>query len=234
MIGRSILLERPRGGDAHHSQRGFTLIELMLALGLLALLLIILFGCFRAVAHSKIHAEQALIAEEQGRAVMFLLSKELRGVVQTPFIPSRTLLIGQGQGNGPQAIDSITFSTIDLGHRRSLNGFGSEEVVTYAPQPNPQRRGWYLLTRSQQSALLSQTVAGVQIAPPTIIANNLLSLHIQYFDGVQWLESWDSRTAPSGMGLPQAVSIELAVASPGGAALPFSTRVTLPMALLQK
>jgi prepilin-type N-terminal cleavage/methylation domain-containing protein len=38
-------------------QAGFTLMELMLSLALLALIMVIIYGSFHAVAASKLHAE---------------------------------------------------------------------------------------------------------------------------------------------------------------------------------
>jgi prepilin-type N-terminal cleavage/methylation domain-containing protein len=212
-------------------QSGFTLMELMLSLSLLALIMIILFESFHAVAASKLHAERRLESDQQARTLMWMLSRELRGSVFTPLIPSHVLLVGQAQKQGGMPLDTITFATLDPAHRRALDGFGAEVIVTYTATPNPKNRGWFLLTRSERSGLL-QTTNPPQL-PPTVLANNVISLHFRYFNGFQWLESWDSTSAPAGQSLPQAISIELMMGS-GRMPTYLTTAISVPMSTIQK
>lgn len=211
------------------ARSGFTLVELMLAVGLLSLVMVMLAGSFAAVVHSKIHAENRLSADAAGRTMLWQLSRELRGAIQTPFEPSRVLLIGQGHSEHGAPMDSITFSTLDAGHRRALNGFGSEETVSYSAVANPDHPGWFIVQRTQHSSLLSRPTAEQEAG--AVMADNVTALHIRYFDGARWSESWDSTAAPRGVSLPQAISIDLQVASPKGRPVQFSTALTLPMAV---
>ena len=66
-----------------------------------------------------------------------------------------------------------------------------------------------------------------------ILADNLLSLHLRYFDGQRWSESWDSSSLPPGRQLPVAVAIQIQMAAPGGRPMDFATQVTVPMAIAQ-
>ena len=59
------------------------------------------------------------------------MARELRGAVFTPLIPSHVLLVGQASKQGGMPMDSITFATLDPAHRRTLDGFGAEEIVSY-------------------------------------------------------------------------------------------------------
>jgi len=210
-------------------EHGFTLIELMLSLGLMALIMIMLYQSFAAVAGSKVHGENRLTADQQGRAIMWQLSREIRGMVQTPLIPSKTFLLGQASKQGGTALDSITFSTLDVSHRRSLNGIGTEELVAYSAESNPDHRGWFMLMRSQASALMTRTTSDM---PPMRMAENVLEMHIRYFDGQRWLESWDSRGMPPGQVLPMAISFDLSLMAPGGRPAHFSTTIAVPMAFV--
>jgi prepilin-type N-terminal cleavage/methylation domain-containing protein len=211
------------------AQAGFTLMELMLAVGLLALILVTLASSFGAVAHSKVHAEDRMVTEQDGRAIMWQLSKELRGAVQTPLEASKVLMIGQARRQNRLALDAITFSTLDAGHRRAIGSFAPEDTVVYELSPSPAQRGWSLLTRTQYSSLLSPSRA-LQGAIPVILADNVLSLHLRYFDGSRWNESWNSGSSTSGQPLPLAIMIDLAMAAPGGHTSYFSSEVAIPMA----
>src|SRR5216684_3204464 len=90
------------------ASRGFTLIEMMLAIGVLGLILSMLASSFNVVAHSKVHAEGRLDANREGRSVLWQMSSEIRGAVQTPVALSHVLMIGNGRfgNNGP--LDTIS------------------------------------------------------------------------------------------------------------------------------
>jgi prepilin-type N-terminal cleavage/methylation domain-containing protein len=211
---------------------GFTLIEIMLAVAILGMVLLMLAQSFHAVAASKVHGENRIAIDQSARTILAQMSDELRGAVQTPFYPSRVSMVGLARMEGGQPMDTFTVSTLDPGHRRSLEGFGPEDTVGYVTAPNPDRPGWFLLERVQYSSLLTNppTLAN---AAPVVLANNLISLHIRYFDGDNWSESWDSTSLPPGRSIPVQVAIDLKTGSTSGAALALSTAVTLPMAFQQ-
>ncbi len=220
---------------------GFTLLELMLAIGILSVVLAMLAGSFNVVSHGKIHAESRLEANQTGRAIMWQMGAEIRGA--TLAIPGaaatpRTLLIGTGHMQRGAPLDSLTICTAGAGHRRSAFGFSSEDLVSYSTQSNPAHPGWFLLVRKQQSALLPDQ-GGPQIQS-VVLADNLISLHIRYFNGEIWNESWNSQTvaqspsAASQIPLPQAIEIELQTGARQGPPTHFSTQIALPMANLQR
>ncbi len=219
---------RSRSG---HIEAGFTLLELMLAIAILALILVMIAGSFNAVIHSKVQGEARLNVDRQGRAILWQLANELRGAAQTaaPNPQSDVLLIGLGQGGGGTPVDAITLSTFSAGHRRAISGIDAEQVVSYSVTANPRVRGWYILSRNQRSALLGMT--GPFPTPPTELADNVVALHIKYFNGGDWLESWDSTAIPAPAQLPVAVSIDLIMGTGNGRNMEFSTEVVLPMAI---
>ena len=208
---------------------GFTLLELMIAISILAIVLVMIAGSFNAVIHSKVHGEARLDVDRQGRAILWELSNELRGAVQTPNPQSNVLLVGLGQMRNGSPVDAITVSTLAAGHRRAITGIDAEQVVSYSVMPNPRARGWYILSRNQRSALMG--IDGPFATPPTQLADNVIALHIKYFNGGDWLESWDSTAIPPPAQLPVAVSIELVLGTGVSREMNFSTEVILPMAV---
>ncbi|HYA34298.1 MAG TPA: type II secretion system protein GspJ [Candidatus Binataceae bacterium] len=213
----------------NRSERGFTMLEMILALSIMALILAMVASSFNVVAHSKVDAEQRLDADRQGRALLWQLTNELRGAVLTPLAPSNTLLIGAAHVGMNMPLDSLTVSTLSAGHRRSVTGFGAEEIVTYTAEPNHKHRGTFVLMRSQSSAL--QRGVGSQGPRAMIVADNVVALRIRYFNGVQWRENWDSTQIAANIALPLAVSITLELAASNGRTMVYSTQVELPMAI---
>jgi prepilin-type N-terminal cleavage/methylation domain-containing protein len=206
---------------------GFTLIEMMLAVAILAVIMAMMASSFHAVAASKVHAEGRMWADRTGRAIIWKLTSEIRGTVQTPAAPSHVLVHGVAQFLGGVAANEISISTLDAGHRRSLAGFSPEDIVSYSLTANPEHRGWLMLYRTQQSGL---AYGGVQTMP-ILLADNVLSLRMRYFDGNQWGDTWNSDVLSPGNQIPIAVSINLDLAAPNGRDLRFSTQVMLPMSI---
>jgi prepilin-type N-terminal cleavage/methylation domain-containing protein len=211
---------------------GFTLIEIMIAVVVLGLILLMLTQSFHAVATSKVHGENVMAVAQAARNITLAMSDELRGAVQTPFTASKTMLAGHARMQRFVPMDTLSVSTLDPGHRRSIEGFGPEEIVEYSTAPNPNHNGWNLLMRRQYSALLDSPPAAFN-NPPTLVANNVISLHLRYFDGDRWTESWNSDNLAPGQALPQEVAIELVMGGPTGQPLTLSTVVMLPMAFQQ-
>jgi type II secretory pathway component PulJ len=208
---------------------GFTLLELMIALFILMLVMVMIMGSFNAVIHSKIQGEAHLNVDRQGRAILWELANEISGAVQTANPVSNVLLQGTGQMRGASPVDALTVSTLAAGHRRAITGFDAEQMVSYSVTPNSKVRGWYVLMRNQRSALLT---TGTSFAPPpSELADNVVSLHLKYFNGNTWMESWDSTALPPTTQLPVAVSIDLVLGSGPGRTMDFSTEVILPMAV---
>jgi len=206
----------------------------MLAITILAIVLIMIAGSFNAVIHSKVHGEARLEVDREGRVILWELSNEIRGAVQTPSPNpiSNVMLIGLGQMRDFVPVDGITVSTLAAGHRRAIVGFDAEQLVSYVVTPNTRvsrKLKWNILTRSQRSALLVGNASSS--TQPTELADNVVSLHFKYFDGYQWLESWDSTAVPPPGQLPMAVSIDLVLGAGNGRVVNFSTQVLLPMAV---
>ena len=230
MTRRSIDARAERLSAGPIDQRGFTLIEMMLAVGVLGIILAMLASSFSAVAHSKVHAEGRLLVDREGRALLWQMSKEVRNAVQTPQpLQSHVLLLGAAHSGNNGPIDTFMLSTFDAGHRRAITGLAPEYIVTYNVISNPDHPGWYVLQRSQQSGLMPSGAP----AQTQVLANNLLSLHLRYFDGQRWTEEWNSSAATMERSCRWPWLSRFEMAAPGGRVMDFATQVTVPMAMAQ-
>ena len=201
----------------------------MLAIGILSLILAMLATSFSAVAHSKVHAEGRLMVDREGRALLWQMSDEVRNAVQTSYARSNVALFGNGHMGGGVPIDTITLSTFRRRPSPRHHRHDARDDSHLQFGGNPQVPGWYMLQRSQQSGLLTTTVA----QQSTLLADDVLSLHIRYYDGQKWGESWDSSSLPMGRQLPVAVAIQIQMAAPGGRVMDFASQVIVSMAIQQ-
>ena len=218
-------------GLLRRAAAGFTLIEIMVSVAILGLIMVMLASSFHAITAGKVQGEARLLNDRAARAVLWQIGNELRGAIQTPLIPSHVMLLGQAHMESRVPLDELTVSTINLSHRGSIIGFGAEELVSYTTSANPNHPGWFMLERTESSALAANSRYGGPA--PMVLATNVIRLHIRYFNGSIWNESWDSTSLPPGASLPEAVSIDLVTAGPHGEPIPLSTQVTLPMAFTQ-
>ena len=218
-----------RFSSTRRSVPGFTLIELMLAIAILALIMAMLFTSVHLVGETRARAEGRIWTDREGRAILLELSNEIRGAVLTPTTPSNTLLIGTAGTSGLVTTNSISVSTLDPGHRRSLDGYGAEDVVTYNIVPNPRYRGLFMLKRTQQSGLNPNIDTSHQI----VIADNVRSFRVRYFDGNSWSDVWNSQNNSNDTLLPVAVAIDLRLVAPGGHEMDYSTQVVIPSTFMQ-
>ncbi len=63
-----------------------------------------------------------------------------------------------------------------------------------------------------------------------MLADNVVGLHIRYFNGQMWNESWNSQQVGDQLPLPIAVSIDLQMMTENGNPMNFSTKIAVPMA----
>ncbi|HXW85667.1 MAG TPA: type II secretion system protein GspJ [Candidatus Binataceae bacterium] len=216
-------------GSLRRAAPGFTLLELMLAIGILSLIMAMLATSVHLVGETRARAEGRIWTDREGRAVLLELSDEIRGAVFTPAAPSNTFLLGTATFSAQVPTNSISVSTLDPGHRRSLDGYGAEDVVTYSLAPNPASRGLFLLQRAQQSGLYPN----IDNSRRVVIANNVRSLRFRYFDGNNWSDVWNSQDSSTQQPLPTAVAIDLRLMAPGGHEMDYSTQVVVPSSFLQ-
>src|SRR5438874_835308 len=92
---------------------GFTLVELLLALFLFALIASVIFAAFAAVASGVERGRQSIELYRVGRAALLRMAQEISATMPPQVAGSDTGLRGQkGSGGGGLAHDRIDFLTI--------------------------------------------------------------------------------------------------------------------------
>jgi general secretion pathway protein J len=175
------------------SEAGFTLVEVLLAVSLVAMMATLVFGSLY-VTTSAIDAARANSANEQiVRSTLRVMIDELSVGVS----PSTGPWMGiNGQQDG-QPADSVAFLT--MGQFRGAESTKDTELVRIVYT----REGDRLLrfVRRNLYGLTDESVEQVELA------TKVKGFNVRYYDGKSnlWVDEWDGR----GRGTPKALLIEL-------------------------
>ena len=178
------------------SEDGFTLVEVLLAVSLVAVMATLVFGSLYATT-SAIDATRARSANEQlVRSTLRVMTDELSfadGRSTYPWTGTNAQLDGQ-------PADSIAFLT--MGQFRGAESAKDTELVRIVYT----REGDRLLrfVRRNLYGLTDESVEQVELA------TKVKGFNMRYYDGKNnlWLDEWDGRARP---GSPKAILIELTV-----------------------
>lgn len=211
---RSRMQSLPRKLAARSScawQPGFTLIEMVISAALMALILVSAYACLNACLASQKMIEPRADVLQNARVAMALMTADLRDAC--PLSPSFALL-GTPRMLGKVEADNLDFATHNYTPRRPHEGNFCE--VSYFVDQDPQT-GQLCLYRRQNPTLALDPLSGGKREE---IAQNVLGVRFEYFDGEDWYDSWGSTNSIAGVNpsselpandedLPEAVRITL-------------------------
>ena len=189
------------------SEEGFTLIEILLAVSLIAMMATLVFGSLY-VTTSAMDAARAKSADEQiVRRTLSLMIDELAVSESRATGP----WIGINDQRDGQPADSVAFLT--MGQFRGADSAKDTELVRIVYT----REGDRLLRFSRRNlySLTDESIEKVELA------TKVKGFNVRYYDGKSrlWLDEWDSRGKP---GTPKAILLELTLLQ--GKAEPLTVR----------
>lgn len=215
-------------------KRGFTLLEIILAVTILALIGTMIYGGFSQTALNKARIEEDV---DHSRIVHMALERMTRELsmafVSTHVNPSLDLQVQNtafvGKDNGRQ--DRIDFTSFS--HRRLYRNApeSDQNEISYFVTEHPDDPDISVLARREQNRIDDDPRRG---GKSQILVENVEELNIEYFDPLlsEWVDTWDSvNTLAQPNRLPAQVRIRLAVRDPRrrNATKAFGTRVAIPI-----
>ena len=195
--------------------RGLTLLEVMIAVTIAAILLTTIYGVFSANSRARSRVEESSREIHRVRVFFDRLSRELRGANWSPNKPG-ALFVGTNEDNDFQ---EIAFTT-SLGTFAGFSG-GDGTIIRYVLEEDSKDKDRKILYRSITERERSD--AGEEAR--YIILSDLAEMRLRFYNKGAWFEKWNSEEEKQ---LPQLVEITLAVRL-GEELLPFSTTVDIPM-----
>ncbi len=181
----------------------FTLIEVCLAIAILALLMALAYGVLNTNLAAADRIEKVLRRVEIGPAVMHAVEQDLRCVLRLQDNAKPTFV-------GKQGTDGADYDQVDFVSTR--DGFDSErqKVCDFCETGFRMERnsdgpdqGFYTLYRRFDPFIDSEPLKGGVLIP---VYTRVKRFNLRYSDGNEWKEEWDNKQAN---GYPKSVEVTL-------------------------
>lgn len=214
------------------SRRGFTLIEVMIAVGILAMVMTLIWGSFDGTFRTKKDIEAQAGRYRTVRIALDRMARELSMAYlsqneDTSQPNRRTLFVGKHK----LGVDEVEFSY--FGHQRlyqDADECDTAEVMYYGVR-DPEDNSKTDLARRETRRLSYQKI---EEAPgeADIVCDDIVSLKLKYWDArdKQWRDEWVTTSADGEPDrLPSKVQITLTVHDERGQEVPFTTEARIAM-----
>jgi general secretion pathway protein J len=220
------------------SERGLTLLEVLIAVAVLTLVSVMIYGAFSTINRGKQNAGQLADRYRLARLAMTRMSRELSEaylsahVAPTPALITRiTAFIGTSK-----RVDFDAFA-----HRRILKDSHESDQceLSYFVATDPKNNLQNDLARREQIIIDDQSGKG---GASTIMVDDIDSFSLRYLDPLTglWTDSWDSTSTAAQFGrMPLQVEIKLVMKrGPAGEPIRLSTKtpieIPIPLAFALK
>jgi general secretion pathway protein J len=210
---------------ARRSRRGFSLLEVMVAMGIVALVAVLIYGAFSGMSRSRDNMAQVGDRYGQGRSAVSRMARELSSAYISAHIPFQqvqytrhTAFVGRG--------DRVDFNAFANVRFRADTHVSDQAEISYFTARNPDG-GLDLVRRIDRTLDDKPTEGGVV----QVLAENVTGFRLKYLDPLtnEWTDSWDSTQPAAQLGrLPAQIWLTLWVAGgPRDAPIELSTKVPL-------
>lgn len=202
-----------RGGTRRLGARGFSLVELMIAMAITATIGAMTIGSFTQIDRAASLTRDQGDRYASGRLALSRLSRELsmaflsRNYDETRFRDPVTLFVGRE--------DELLFTT--LAHERRYRDAkeSDQAVVQYVLDADPEHPGQEALFRREKVRLDDEPERGGR---RDLVADRVASFRLRYWDRRrgEWVREWTTRSVDHAWELPSRVRIELEIALADG------------------
>lgn len=216
------------------AQRGLTLIEVMVAMTIIAIVSTLLYTGFTQTASNKKRIEGEMERHHEIRMALERIARELSmAFVSAQVNPNagiqvvKTAFVGKEAGGGSR-LDFTAFA-----HQRLYRDAHESDQceLAYFLTDDPDDRGKDALARREQARIDDDPLEG---GKAQVLVHDVESFELEYLDPVsgEWISSWDTtQGAMQPNRLPSQVRIILTVPNVRGQgpSMTFATRASLPL-----
>lgn len=185
---------------------GFTLVELMLAVLILAIMMSIVYGVVVGTVTAARRVEEVTASSEVGPAIL----TRIRADLESAFLPKEgEFFLGSKRAGGGEGRDRLDFISSELayGSENDLEEprFHCINEVGYQVLDSKKDPDAGILYRREDFFIDADPLKGGHL---TEMYDRVRSLSFRYYDGEEWKPEWSSKLKKA---LPKAVEIELKI-----------------------
>jgi len=187
--------------------RGFTLLEVLLAMAILAILMTVIYSSFSTAGRNVERAEASRDQTDLARTLISKMSDDIANAYYNALITETVFYGKKTQGDREnERFDSLALTTLTNWRKPDSKETDLIEIG-YHFEEKPEVQGRILMRREKRE--LSKDVAVLEGGSDFEVTDKVEGLRLRYFDGSAWADEWDSRTLRK---LPRAVEITVMLA----------------------
>jgi general secretion pathway protein J len=198
--------------------RGFTLVELLVAIVVLSLISVLIYNAFASMKRSREGIERVDDRYREGRLAMTRMTRELQSAYISLHAPlnaslliQRTSFVGS-TGTPADRLDFNSFSN----RRMDKNSHISDQCeLSYFGSPNPELSGVTDLARRISTSLDMEPKKGGRVE---VLATDIDLFDLQYLDPLSgnWVDTWDTTQTVTGQPSRLPVQVRIVLVLNGG------------------
>jgi general secretion pathway protein J len=196
---------------------GFTLLEILVAISIVAIVLTTLYGVFASVSRAKERLDQDSEVYQRARVIYDRLGREFRGVCPVGGPAQKGVFRTGRDAEGNLILEITTSATAQLGLQQT--GIALVRYTLAQDRENPTGKA---LFRTEQSALVSDEA--LREGGPMRLAVGIDQMEWRFLVQDQWLTDLDATRD----GLPLMVELTLTMTDARGQTLPFRSAFEVP------
>ena len=185
---------------------GFTLLEVIIAVTIMAGIVTVIYTSFSTVSRNVAKAEEKRDAADLARTLLTKLSSDISNAYYNPSM-KETFFYGKKSG---AELDSPRFDSIALTTLTNWRKPNSKETdlweVGYRFEETPEKNGIRLIRKEKREFGTDNTA--LEGGTDYTLTERVKGLRLRYYNGSTWTDDWDNRTQQS-LQLPKAVEITL-------------------------
>jgi type II secretion system protein J len=229
--------------NRRHDNPGFTLIEMLVALAMIATIVSMVYGSYAATSRSMEIYDSRLTCAQRTHLILRLIERQLRCAYQQPTEPDAT--------PSPEASDNRVRSVQEsvrtdetrvpqsrpafVGGARKTPGEVLDFITTAGPAGGQNGPQGLARIRYRYDPVLGTLAISCQphldtlqrddlTGPWQTVLQQVVTMDIEFFDGLRWQPQWRSRADQT---LPRAVRLTLTVADEKGRHHQYGTTVAM-------
>jgi general secretion pathway protein J len=206
-------------------EKGFTLIEVLLAIFIGSIVLTVLYSSFFQIIKAKDVAESELDLYHEARVVFSKMTEDFESAYPRGEVFNNSLISDASFFSGTKEGDNSRVTVTSLSRKPALNSIDSDQAeISYYLEPVPQSDLFYLMR--DENPRIGTDSGGIKYP----ISESLVRFNLRYMTENDSEESFvDEFNSYHTGSLPKVVEVTLTMRSPRGEDVEFSTLILIPL-----